>query len=183
MGYEKVLTAILHIGLCHKFRNQSSVKGLSRQWVEFQKVRAGRILTTKISICIDRRYLYFFSDRKSTKSLTNSYALERNSVQKMVGFVMAECWKRTNRTKTVLPLVNGTWTTQCNFRGVLILPLTKISIGNPKTQIKKPSKNEFLWFVLSAKLGVFFLNFGLYAYRTLSVKFTVQKCPNHGICH
>ena len=107
MGYEILLTAIFHIGLCHKFRDQSSVKGLSRQWVEFQKVRAGRILTTKISICVDRRYLYLFSDRKSTKSWTNSYALQRNSVQKMVGFVMTECWKRKHRTKTVLPLVNG----------------------------------------------------------------------------
>ena len=88
MGYEILLTAIFHIGLCHKFRDQSSMKGLSRQWVEFQKVCAGRIITKKISICVDRRYLYFFPDRKSTKSWTNSYALERNSVQKMVGFVM-----------------------------------------------------------------------------------------------
>ena len=107
MGYEILLTAIFHIGLCHKFRDQSSVKGLSRQWVKFQKVRAGRILTTKISKCVVRRYLYFFPDRKSTKSWTNSYALEHNSVQKMVGFVMTECWKRKHRTKTVLPLVNG----------------------------------------------------------------------------
>ena len=107
MGYEILLTAIFHIGLCQKFRNQSSVKGLTRLWVEFQKVRAGRILTTKISVCVDRRYLYFFPDRKSTKSVTNSYALERNSVQKMVGFVMTECWKRKHRMKTVLPLVNG----------------------------------------------------------------------------
>ena len=37
MGYEILLTTILFIGLCHKFRDQSSVKGLSRQWVEFQK--------------------------------------------------------------------------------------------------------------------------------------------------
>ena len=59
MGYEILLTAIFHIRLCHNFRDQSSVKGLSRQWVEFQKVRAGRIFTTKISICVDRRYLYF----------------------------------------------------------------------------------------------------------------------------
>ena len=102
-----LITAIFHVGLCHKFRDQSSVKGLSRQWVEFQKVRAGRIFTTKMSICVDRRYLYFFPDRKSTKSRTNSYALERNSVQKMVGFVLTECWKRKHRTKTVLPLVNG----------------------------------------------------------------------------
>ena len=94
MGYEKLFTAIFNIGLCHKFRDQSSVKGLSRQRVEFQKVRAGWILTTKISICVDRRYLYFFSDRKSTKSWTNSYALERYSVQKMVQFVMTECWKK-----------------------------------------------------------------------------------------
>ena len=107
MGYENLLTAILHIWLCHKFRDQSSVKGLNRQWVEFQKVRAWRIFTTKISTGVDRRYLYFFPDRKSTKSWTNSCALERNSVRKMVGFVMTECWKRKHRTKTVLPLVNG----------------------------------------------------------------------------
>ena len=107
MWYEILLTAIYHIGLCHKFRDQSSVKGLSRQWVEFRKVRAGRILTTKISICVDRRYLYFFPDRKIKKSWTNSYALERNNVQKMVWFVMTECWKRKHLTKTVLPLANG----------------------------------------------------------------------------
>ena len=69
MGYEILLTAIFHIGLCHKFRDQSSVKGLSRQRVEFQKVRAGRLLTTKISICVNRLYLYFSPDRKSTKIL------------------------------------------------------------------------------------------------------------------
>ena len=107
MRYEILLTAISYIGLFHKFRDQPSVKGPSRQWVEFQKVRAGRISTTKIRICVDRRYLYFFPDRKSTQSWTKSYALERNSVQKMVGFVMTECWKRKHRTKTVLPLVNG----------------------------------------------------------------------------
>ena len=107
MGYEILLTAIFHIGLCHKFRDQSSVKGLSRQWVEFQKVRAGRMLTTKISICVDRRYLYFFPDRKITKSWTNSYALERNNVQKTVWFVMTECCKRKYLTKTVWPLVHG----------------------------------------------------------------------------
>ena len=107
MGYEVLLTAIFHIGLWHKFRYQSSVKGLSRQWVEFQKVRAGRILTTKISICVDRRYLDFFPDRKITKSWTNSYAMQRNNVQKMVWFVMTECWKRKHLTKTVLPLANG----------------------------------------------------------------------------
>ena len=140
-GYEILLTAIFRIGLCHKFRDQSSVKGLSRQLVEFQKVRAGRILTTKIRICVDRRYLYFFPDRKSTKNWTYSYALESNSVQKMVGFVTTECWKRKHRTKTVLPLVNGYFTTQCNFRGVSILPMTK-NIGNPKTQIKNPSKTS-----------------------------------------
>ena len=107
MGYEILLTAIFHIGLCHKFRDQSSVKGLSRQWVAFQKVRAGRIFTTKISISVDRRCLYFLPDRKSTKSWTNSYALECNSVQKMVELAMIECWKRKHHTKTVLPLVNG----------------------------------------------------------------------------
>ena len=31
MGYEILLTAIFNIGLCHKCRDQSSVKGLSRQ--------------------------------------------------------------------------------------------------------------------------------------------------------
>ena len=36
-GYETVLTIIFHIGLCNKFRYQSSVKGLSKQWVEFRK--------------------------------------------------------------------------------------------------------------------------------------------------
>ena len=72
MGYEILLTAIFHIGLCNKFRYQSSVKGLSRQWVEIQKVRAGRILTTRISISVDRRYLYSIPDRKSTKCWTNS---------------------------------------------------------------------------------------------------------------
>ena len=101
MGYEILLTVIFHIGLCHKFRYQPSAKGLSRQWVEFQKVRAGQILTTKINICVNRRYLYFFPDRKSTKAWTNSYALERNSIQKIVEFVMTECWKRKHRTKTV----------------------------------------------------------------------------------
>ena len=31
MGYKILLTAIFHIGLCHKFRDQSSVEGLNRQ--------------------------------------------------------------------------------------------------------------------------------------------------------
>ena len=90
MGYGRLITAIFHIGLCNKFRDQSSVKGLKRQWVEFQKVRARQILTTKISICVDRRYMYlhFFPDRKSTKCWTNPYAWERKNVQKMPGFAM-----------------------------------------------------------------------------------------------
>ena len=103
MEYEILLTAIFHIGLCNKFRNQSSVKGLSRQWVEFQKVRAGRILTTKINICVDRRCLYFFPDRKSTKFWTHSCALEHNSVQKVLGFVMTGRWKRKPRWNFVYP--------------------------------------------------------------------------------
>ena len=107
IGYEILLTAIFHIGLCNKLQDQSSVKRLSRQWVEFQKVRAGRIFTTKISICFNRRYLYFFPDRKNTKCWTNSYALERNSVQKMLGFVINGCWKKKPRTKSVVSLVNG----------------------------------------------------------------------------
>ena len=74
-------------------------------------------------------------------------------------------------------------TTQCDFRGVSILPLTKISIANLKTQIKSPSKNEFLWFILSVILVAFFWNFGLHVYRTLSVEFTAQKFPYHGMCH
>ena len=41
----------------------------------------------------------------------------------------------------------GNFTTQCKIRGISIKPLTKLLIGNPKTQIKNPSKNEFLWFV------------------------------------
>ena len=51
--------------VANKFRDQSSVKGLRRLRVEFQKVRAVRILTKKISICIDKRYLYFFLPGKS----------------------------------------------------------------------------------------------------------------------
>ena len=34
--------------------------------------------------------------------------------------------------------------------------MTKILIGNPKTQIKNSSKHECLWFVLSVKLVAFF---------------------------
>ena len=183
MEYEILLTAIFHVGLCNKFRDQSSVKGLSGQWVEFQKVLAVWILTTKISICVDRRYLYFFPDRKSTKLWTNSYALERNSGQKMLGFVMTGRRKRKPRWKIVYLSSMGNFTTQCDFRGISILSLTKISIGNPKTQIRNPRKNEFLWFVLSVKFVAFFWNFGLHVDRTLSVKFTVQKFPNHGVRH
>ena len=80
--------AIFDIGVCNKFRDQLSVKGRSRQWEEFQKVRAGRILTTEISMCVDKRYLYFFLDRKNTKCWTKSYSLERKSVQYMVGIVI-----------------------------------------------------------------------------------------------
>ena len=57
--YGILLTAIFHIRLYNKFCDQSSVTALIRQWVKFQKVRGGRILTTKISMCVDRRYFYF----------------------------------------------------------------------------------------------------------------------------
>ena len=159
MGYEILITAIFHIGLCQKFRDQSSVKGLSRQWVEFQKVRAGRILTTKISICVDRRYLYFFPDRKSTKSWTNSYALECNSGQKMVGLVMTDydsvekeniaenCFTSRKRALSPHNVILEEFQS-CHWQ--------KYRLEISKTQIKNPSKNEFLWFVLSAKFGVFF---------------------------
>ena len=63
------------------------------------------------------------------------------------------------------------------------MPLTIISIGNPKTQIKSPRKNEFLRFVSSVKLVAFFWNFGLHVDKTLSVKFYIQKFPNHGMCN
>ena len=46
MGYEILLVVIFYIGLCNKFHDQSSAKGLSGQWVEFQKVRTGRLFTT-----------------------------------------------------------------------------------------------------------------------------------------
>ena len=95
------LIDIFLIGLCNKFRDQSSVNGLSRQWVEFQKVRAWRLLTTKISMCVDRRYLYLFPGRKSTQCWRYSYALGRKSVQKITVFVMNECLQRENRTKIV----------------------------------------------------------------------------------
>ena len=146
MGYEILLTAIFHIRLCHKFRDQSSVKGLSRQWVEFLKVRAGRIFTAKISICVDRRYLFFFPDRKSTKSWTNSYALERNSVQKMVGFIITECIdKDIYIARQLLYLGYSTFTlrhTRVHFSNSWCqsCKLTKLSIGNPITQIENPSK-------------------------------------------
>ena len=54
-------------------------------------------------------------------------------------------------------------------------------MGNPTTQIKNQNKNEFLW--VGLKFVAFFWNFGLHVDVTLSVKFTVQKFPNHGMCH
>ena len=161
MGYEILLTAIFHIGLCNKFRDQSSVKGMSRQWEDFQKVRAGRILTTEISMYADRRYLYFFPDRKITKCWKHSYSLERKSAQKMVGYVMNGCRKRKTRTKIVLPFVNGQFHHIMWFKGDFNIAVEKSRLGTPKPKIKNPSKNEFLWFVLYEKLVVFFWDFGL----------------------
>ena len=77
----------------------------------------------------------------------------------------------------------GNFTRQCDIRGISIWSLTKISTGSPKTQIKNPSKNESLWFVLYGKLVAFFWNFGLHMNRTLSVSFIVHTCSNHGMCH
>ena len=54
-------------------------------------------------MCVDRRYLYFFPDRKITKCLTNSYSLERKNVQKMDGLGV----EKETRIKIVLPFVNG----------------------------------------------------------------------------
>ena len=91
----------------------------------------------------------------------------------MLGFVMNWCWKRNIARKVFNLSSTGNVISQCDFRGVSILPLTKISIWNPNTQIKNPSKNEFLWIVLSAKLVAFFWNFGLHMDRTLSVNFSM----------
>ena len=52
MGYEILLAATFYTGLYNKFRDQSSVKGLRRQWVEFQKVRVCQILTTKLECAL-----------------------------------------------------------------------------------------------------------------------------------
>ena len=125
MGYELLLSVTFHAGWFNKFQDQSSAKGLRRQWVEFQKVRAWRKLTTKISIFVDKQYLYFFPDRKSTKCWTNSYALERNSVQKMLGFVMTGVEKENLARNLYYLLSTGNFATQCDFRRATILPLTK----------------------------------------------------------
>ena len=68
--------------------------------------------------------------------------------------------------------------------GVVDMAIDKnIDWKTPKPPKKNPSKNEFLWFVLSQKFVIFFWNFGLHVDRTLSVKFTVQKFTSHGMCH
>ena len=160
-GYKILLTAIFHIGLCNKFLDQSSMKGLIRQWVEFQKVRVGRILATKIIIFVDRPYLYFFPDRKSTKSWTNSYALERNSVQKMVGFVMTESWKRKHRTKTVLPLVNGYFHHAMWFSRSFNLAIDKNIDWKPQNSNKEPYQKRILVVRFISDIGCFLLKLWL----------------------
>ena len=82
--------------------------------------------------------------------------------------------------------LTGNFATRCDIRGGGGFNLTadKISIGKPKTKIKNhDSKYDFMWFVLYEKLVAFFWNFGLHVDRTLSVKFTLQQFPNHGLCH
>ena len=58
----------------------------------------------------------------------------------------------------------------------------KNRLETPTPQIMNPSKNEFLRFVSYEKLVAFFWNFGLHVDITLSVTFTVQNFPNHGMC-
>ena len=66
--WDKILfIAIFHIGLYNKFRDQSSVKGLSRNWDKFQKVHGWRIFTSQSSMCVDRRNFYFVPNRKKHK--------------------------------------------------------------------------------------------------------------------
>ena len=94
-------------------------------------------------MCVDRRYLYFVLDRKNTKYWRNSYVSERKSVQKMLRFVMNGCWKRKKIERKLFYLsLTGNSIMQWDIRGVSILPLTKISIWNTKTQIKNPSKTN-----------------------------------------
>ena len=146
MEYEILLTAIFHIGLCNKFRDQSSVKGLgSRQWIEVQKVRAGQTLTNKISICADRRYLYFFPDRKSTKCWTNSYGLERNRVQKDARVRHDWALKKKIPHENCLTCCHRVFSPHnlileefqsCHWQ--------KCRLETPKPPNKNPSQNEFL---------------------------------------
>ena len=39
------------------------------------------IFTTKISMCVDRRYFFCVPDRKNIKCLTNSYVFERKNAK------------------------------------------------------------------------------------------------------
>ena len=57
-GIWNIVNSHIPCRLCYKFRVQSGVKWLCTQWVEFQKVLAGRIIR-KIRTCIDRRYSWW----------------------------------------------------------------------------------------------------------------------------
>ena len=119
-GIWNIVNSHIPFRLWNKYSDQSSVKRLSRQRVEFQKVCAGLISTTKVSMCVDRRYLYFFPDGKSTKCWRKTYALECNSVKQMLGFFMNGCWKRKIARKMFYLLLTDNFTTQYYIRGVSI---------------------------------------------------------------
>ena len=177
-----LLIALFYIELCNKFRDPSSVKRLSGQWVEFQKSPCWTNINHVNQHVVDGRYLYLFPDRTITNSWKNPYWLERKSVQKMVGLIVNGCRKRKTRTILFYLSLTGNFTTQGGDGGFLQYSRwQKYRLEIPKHQMKNPSKNDFLWFVLCGKFVAFFRNFGLRVYRTLSFTFNVQKFPNHGI--
>ena len=143
MGYEILWTVKFHIGSCNKFRDQSSVKGLSRQWVEFQKVRAWQILTRKACALIDDI---------STFSLTGKVQNVAQILMHWDARVSKRCkdssWMDVNKEKLAQKLFylssTGNFTTKCYLRGISILLLTKISIGNQNNPNKEPYQKRVL---------------------------------------
>ena len=136
---------------------------MSRQWIEFQKVRACRILTTKISMCVDRRYLYFFPDRKST----NVEKIRMHWDARVSKRCHGSSWMGVNKEqlarKLFYLLSTDFFTTKCDFRGISIL----LSCCWQKYWFESKKKNKLRTLAKTSSCGSFYLRNWMLSFETL----------------
>ena len=135
-------------------------------------------------MCVDRRYLHFFRDRKNTKSAINLYALEHKSVKKMAGssWMGVEKGKLSQKDIYYLSLTDN-FITQCEKRGFSICRWQNMNIDCWTWHIELFLRRIWIWSsklqIIARRLRpivVFFAK--IYGQRKLNAWGRSLKCEN-----